>query len=117
MYNENLYKIAILTKWLLDVIVVAIRRKDMPNIGVKELRDHLSSYINKVKAGEIVIVTDRGKAVASIIPIDKEEMTKEILPLIKKGFITWRGGKPKGNPNSPVIKGRPTSKIVLEGRR
>lgn len=89
----------------------------MPNVGVKELRDHLSNYLDKVKAGEIVIVTDRGKAVASIIPIDQEEMAKEILPLIKRGLVTWSGGKPRGNPNPPVIRGKPTSEIVLESRR
>jgi prevent-host-death family protein len=89
----------------------------MPNVGVKELRDHLSNYLEKVKKGEVVIVTDRGKAVASIVPIEQEDLMKEILPLIKKGIVSWSGGKPKGNPNPPVIKGRPTSEIALEGRR
>lgn len=89
----------------------------MPNVGIKELKDHLSSYIDAVKRGKVVVVTDRGKAVASIIPIGQEDVMEEILPLIKKGLVAWSGGKPKGNPNPPAIKGRATSEIVLEGRR
>lgn len=89
----------------------------MPAVGIKELKDHLSNYIQKVKEGETVIVTDRGKAVAFIAPIGQGELMEEILPLIKEGSVIWSGGKPKGNPHPPVIKGKPTSDIVLEDRR
>jgi prevent-host-death family protein len=39
----------------------------MTRIGVRELRQHASRYLDKVKAGEIVEVTERGKLVALLV--------------------------------------------------
>jgi prevent-host-death family protein len=36
-------------------------------IGVRELRQHASRYLEKVKAGEVVEVTERGKLVALLV--------------------------------------------------
>ena len=35
--------------------------------GVRELRDHLSRYLNEVRDGNEVTVTDHGKAVARLV--------------------------------------------------
>ena len=40
----------------------------MERIGVRELRQHASRYLDKVKAGETVEVTDRGQLVALLVP-------------------------------------------------
>lgn len=37
-------------------------------IGVRELRQHASRYLDRVRAGETVEVTDRGSLVALLIP-------------------------------------------------
>jgi len=37
-------------------------------IGVRELRQHASRYLDKVKAGETVEVTERGELVALLVP-------------------------------------------------
>jgi prevent-host-death family protein len=37
-------------------------------IGIRELRQHASRYIDMVKAGEAVEVTDRGELVALLVP-------------------------------------------------
>jgi prevent-host-death family protein len=37
-------------------------------IGVHELRQHASRYLDKVKAGETVEVTERGQLVALLVP-------------------------------------------------
>jgi prevent-host-death family protein len=36
-------------------------------IGVRELRQHASRYLERVKAGEVVEVTERGKLVALLV--------------------------------------------------
>jgi len=36
-------------------------------IGVRELRQHASRYLDKVKAGEVVEVTERGKLIALLV--------------------------------------------------
>lgn len=39
----------------------------MTRIGVRELRQHASHYLEKVKDGEVVEITDRGKLVALLV--------------------------------------------------
>jgi prevent-host-death family protein len=39
----------------------------MTRIGVRELRQHASRYLEQVKAGEVIEVTDRGKLVALLV--------------------------------------------------
>ncbi len=39
------------------------------NIGIRELKQNLSKYLEKVANGELVVVTDRGIAKAMIVPI------------------------------------------------
>jgi prevent-host-death family protein len=36
-------------------------------VGIRELRDHLSRYISEVESGDEVVVTERGRPVARII--------------------------------------------------
>lgn len=37
-------------------------------VGVRELRQNLSRYLDRVKAGEALIVTERGHEVARLLP-------------------------------------------------
>lgn len=41
-------------------------------VGIRELRDNLSRYLDRVRGGEEVVVTDRGHAVARVLPIGGE---------------------------------------------
>ena len=43
---------------------------DVERIGVRELRQHASRYLDRVKAGETVEVTERGRLVALLVPPD-----------------------------------------------
>ncbi len=38
----------------------------MKAIGVRELKAHLSRYLREVQAGEVILVTDRGRVVAEL---------------------------------------------------
>jgi prevent-host-death family protein len=44
----------------------------MERIGVRELRQHASRYLARVRAGETIEVTDRGRAVARLVPVAEE---------------------------------------------
>ncbi len=46
----------------------------MKSASVSELKALLSKYLSQVEAGEEVVVTDRGKPIAKIIPIRRAEM-------------------------------------------
>jgi len=37
-------------------------------VGVRELRQNLSKYLERVKAGENLVVTERGREVARLVP-------------------------------------------------
>jgi prevent-host-death family protein len=38
------------------------------SVGVRELRQNLSKYLDRVKLGEDLIVTERGRVVARLVP-------------------------------------------------
>jgi prevent-host-death family protein len=44
----------------------------MERIGVRELRQHASRYLARVRAGETIEVTDRGRPVARLVPVRAE---------------------------------------------
>lgn len=49
----------------------------MKSVAVSDIKASLSRYISSVKGGNEIIITDRGKAVAKLVPVDREE---ELLP-------------------------------------
>ncbi len=44
----------------------------MRTIGVRELRQHASRYLDEVAAGETIEITDRGRPVARLVPITSD---------------------------------------------
>jgi prevent-host-death family protein len=40
----------------------------MESVGIRELRQNLSRYIDRIKAGESLVVTERGRDVARLTP-------------------------------------------------
>ena len=83
----------------------------MISVGIKELKTKLSSYVDRVRQGEEVVITEHGKEVALFVQISKER--KALKSLIDSGREKWSGGKPEGLYNVK-IKGKPLSKTVLE---
>jgi prevent-host-death family protein len=62
---------------------IVAKRATMPvdaatSVGIRELRDHLSSYLDRVKAGETLTITEHGLPIARIIgqgiPLVLQEM-------------------------------------------
>lgn len=43
----------------------------MAEAGIRELRNHLSQYLGRVRTGEELVITDRGTAIARILPMDQ----------------------------------------------
>jgi prevent-host-death family protein len=48
-------------------------------IGVRELRQHASRYLAKVKRGESVEVTERGRLIALLVPPEPSQDARERL--------------------------------------
>ncbi|HEV8230855.1 MAG TPA: type II toxin-antitoxin system prevent-host-death family antitoxin [Thermoanaerobaculia bacterium] len=90
----------------------------MTRVGVKALKDRLSEYLRRVGNGERVVVTDRGKPIAAITPIEEPQEVRLAWDLVRRGLASWSGGKPRGSARPPALKGGKTAaEIVLEDRR
>ncbi len=89
----------------------------MAKVGIRELKSRLSHYIGRASKGEYVVVTDHGRPVAIIVPIEEQEMMGKLRRLTSEGIATWSGGKPGGITLPVCGKGESLSQIVLEDRR
>jgi prevent-host-death family protein len=85
--------------------------------GVRDLKNKLSHYLREVKKGRSVLITERGKVIATIVPAQEHPDVAKLTKLARTGLGTWRGGRPKGASRSVVIKGKPVGNIVIEDRR
>ncbi|HLC42696.1 MAG TPA: type II toxin-antitoxin system prevent-host-death family antitoxin [Methylomirabilota bacterium] len=89
----------------------------MTPVGIRELKNQLSQYLKRVRDGERLVITERGKPVAIISPPTTAPVDKHIETLLREGLARWGGGKPKGSRRPAKIKGPSISETVIEGRR
>jgi prevent-host-death family protein len=61
------------------------------DVSVRELKAHLSEYLKRVEAGEVVAVTNRGRRVARILP---EPGGGGIEQGLKEGWLTREADEP-----------------------
>ncbi len=57
----------------------------MTSIGVRELRQHASRWLARVRAGESITVTDRGTPIALLVPVPEQSGLDD---LIERGGAT-----------------------------
>ncbi len=61
----------------------------MKTVGLRELKNRLSTYMRYVRAGEAVAVTDRGEIVAELAPPRREQDAMAgLAALARKGELT-----------------------------
>jgi prevent-host-death family protein len=89
----------------------------MAQVGVRELKDRLSGYLKRVQGGEEIVVTERGRSVARIVPVKTSSLKRALEPMLREGAVRWSGGKPRGASRRPVIRGRTLADMVKEDRR
>lgn len=86
----------------------------MKTAAVSQLKASLSEYLLKIKAGEEVLVTERGRPIAKLVPLARSgtlperlrEMEKEGLVSVGKGALPknfWNLPRPK-DPKGLVLK-------------
>lgn len=74
-------------------------------------------YLEKVKQGEKLAVTEHGKIIAYILPSERSQNYEELIQLVREDKAVWKGGKPAGSAKPAAAKGKPVSRIVIEERR
>lgn len=86
----------------------------MEQIGIRELRQHASVWVAKVKAGATVQITDRGRPVARLVPVNSADQDRDALAAA--GLLI-----PAPSPRTPfdvgdLLHGQPLTPILDEQR-
>ena len=93
----------------------------MDTVGIRELKTHLSRHLKRVRAGMRLLVTERGRTIATINPVEAADESPDVewaRRMVAEGRAQWVGGKPQG-PARPITltSGPSMSEAVLEDRR
>lgn len=83
------------------------------SVGIRELKDHLSQHLGQVKEGNTVTVTEHGKPIARIVPLDS---TTPFERLMAEGRITPAARAKQPAPD-PMPADGSVSDLVAEQRR
>ena len=81
---------------------------------MRELKSSLSRYLSRVRAGETVVITQRGEPIARIVPAG---IPQDIAELISQGRVAWTGRRFEV-PQEPVrlTEGPGLSEYISEDR-
>ena len=89
----------------------------MATVGIRELKARLSQYLKRVRQGERVVVTDRGRPIALISPAAARAEDERIGEMIRDGTALWDGKRPRGGARPPRLPGATVADAVIEDRR
>lgn len=82
--------------------------------GIRELRNHLSQYLDRVRSGEEILVTDRGEAVARLVPLDRPRVLDR---LIAEGLVEAAPTRTRSRPRRRGTSRGPVSDLVAQQRQ
>jgi len=88
-------------------------------VSVRDLKTHLSKWLARAQAGEVVEVTSHRKSIARITAVKPADSTSTspLQKAIDAGLISWNGQKPVFPPPIKLRgKGKLISEIVIEDR-
>lgn len=84
-------------------------------VGIRELKNGLSGYIERVRNGEEVIVTDRGRPVARLSSLDAAH--DHLAELVVAGIVRPPTGGTRYVPRRRIRSKGSVSDFVAEQRR
>ena len=84
-------------------------------VGVRDLKNNLSRYLDRVQEGEEVIVTDRGRPVARLSALDHS--TDRLAELIAAGVVRPPKRATRSRPARRIKPKGSVSHLVAEQRR
>ncbi len=93
----------------------------MRRIGSREFKNRLGRYLLAVRKGQTLLITDRGKPVAKVSPLDQvgdSELTiSDVLKKLEAEGKIRLPKRPLGRFRPVKIKGKSASQTILEDRR
>lgn len=86
----------------------------MAEAGIRELRNHLSKYLDRVRAGEEITVMDRGTTIAKVVPVGHPRPYDR---LVAEGIIEPSQAGERKRPRRRVAAQGSVSELVADQRR
>lgn len=85
-------------------------------VSIRELKSRLSHYLRRARAGESVVITDRGVPVGRIVPIEPN-LEERIAALRAAKQLQWSGRRlPARKPAVRVPTGKSVATLLIEDR-
>jgi prevent-host-death family protein len=84
-------------------------------VGVRDLKNNLSRYLEQVESGVEVVVTDRGRPIARLNGIDDVSQDR-LAALIAAGVVRPPTSRVRRRP-VPLASSSPVSELVAEQRQ
>jgi prevent-host-death family protein len=81
----------------------------MKSVGLKVLKNKLSEYIRLAAAGETIVITDRNRIVAEIVPPRRHDQESFMERGVREGWLT-----PAKRPFKPLPPHKPVPGLTLE---
>ncbi len=89
---------------------------DSIHVSIRELKSRLSSYLRLTKAGQSVVITERGKPIGRIVPIERS-LDERLGALVDAGVVEWNGSKPgRLKPKARAKGNRTVAELLVEDR-
>ncbi len=92
----------------------------MTSVGSRKLKNRLGAYLARVKRGETILITDRGKPVAELRPHEANQRTgptvEEILRQMEAEGHLRLATRPFPKRKPIPCKGKPASQMIIEDR-
>ena len=86
------------------------------SIGVRELKNRLSEYLRRVKAGESINITEHGQPVGRLVP-PAQPLEDRLQAMIQAGQLLWNGKKLEPMPPVARLRGeRSVADLLVEDR-
>ena len=93
----------------------------MVTVASRELKNRLGRYLQLVREGQPVRITDRGKPIGFILPLQKSDESAEVAQLsrlLASGGLTLGSGKLRRRWKPAKLKPGPsTTEMIAEDRR
>ena len=92
----------------------------MVSAVIKDVKNNLSRLLARVKAGEEILITERGRPVARIVKEDQgdKSIRTALRPLVRKGLIVLPSRSIlKASISAEEVPGKSVSDMVIEDRR
>ncbi len=84
-------------------------------VGVRDLKNQLSRYLDRVKEGDEVIVTERGRPVARLTALDHAD--DRLASLIASGAVRPPKSRTRHRPPRRIRARSSVSELVADQRR